>query len=167
MYVPRVRHLTLVALVACGSAPAGPAIEHRGGAAAPDPVARDCWLGPDACELALDLDGDGALDRVELVRDEPCGASDDERACRQGLRLHLAAGAVILAGAGRAIAAVEGVDPELEPIPLDADLGFLVSIQARAGRPPCPAAALVISSEDAAAQVCVVAGEARAFHLGF
>jgi hypothetical protein len=42
-----------------------------------------------------------------------------------------------------------------------------VSIRVRAGAPPCPAQALEVSGEDAAAQLCVLDGVPRAFHLGF
>jgi hypothetical protein len=161
-----VRALALTITAACGSATPPPAPEHRAGASAEaDPLVRDCWLDP--CELALDLDGDGRDDQVELVRDQRCDAGDDDRPCRQGLRITLATGVTLRVGAGRAIEELAGVDPELEPIALEADLGFVVLVRARAGAPPCPADAVMPSGGDAAAQLCVIDGEARAFHLGF
>jgi hypothetical protein len=60
-----------------------------------------------------------------------------------------------------------GADPELEPLALEADLGDLVRVRVRAGSAPCPAQALELSGGDAAAQLCVIGAEPRAFHLGF
>ncbi len=154
---------------ACGAAPAAPAsapLAHRAPTSA-EAVVSSCWLGPDVCRYELDLDGDGRLDTIELVDDAPCGASEDDRPCRQGLRLVTAAGDRWLVGAGAPLAADPAAPADAEPLELPADLGFLVGVRARRGAPPCGADALELDGGDAAAQLCVVAGAPRAYHLGF
>jgi hypothetical protein len=153
----------------------------------------ECWLGPARCVIELDLDGDRRADRVETVREVPCApaaSEEDEEVeedipdppCNQGLRITLATGVAQQVGAGVELSAqpASESDDNIEPIPLEADLGGLqlldISHKDRPGRirwkratgpAPCVADGLVLTGTDAAAVLCWVGDTAAAYHLGF
>jgi hypothetical protein len=197
----------VLAAGACGPAPVTSATTpsnatagELGAPIAPPPsIERACWLGADRCVIELDLDGDRRADRVEAVRATPCepaapddddgdGADDEidddgtpDAPCAQGLWITLATGTTRQVGAGVALAAPASTDEDLEPIPLDADLGGLrvlaLSTKDGPGRvrwngkttgpAACDGDGLVLSGGDAAAVLCWTGGTAGAYHLGF